>query len=163
MNKCLEQHPERDEIICDMDPHGWGFHSSAKDDVVWPGLPQPPKKPSKAEDKAKVINSATSETRTGPPTGLVRNSDPKNSYEAIASYEEFRGTAKERVLGYLAERMGEWVDAPDLTAPGIGGFAGTRRLRELRDDGYLIETRRKPGEGNTWQHRLLEPQNSLTV
>lgn len=86
---------------------------------------------------------------------LVRNSDPATSAEAAERYEPRRETAKARVLDYLRERAGQWVDAVDLTRPEVGGFAGTRRMRELRDGGWPIETRPKPGESNTWQHRLV--------
>jgi hypothetical protein len=160
---CHEPHPTLEGVLCDKQTHGYGPHSSKKDRQDWAGVPIPVVTKSSKAKIADAINTASPETHTGPPIGLVRNSDPPNSHEAIASYEPYRGTAKERVLGYLAEHMGQWVDAPDLTAPGIGGFAGTRRLRELRDEGYLIETRRKPEESNTWQHRLLVPQNSVTV
>ena len=87
---------------------------------------------------------------------LYRTSDPDTSKEAAQRYEPKRDTAKARVLEYLRARPRMWVDAPELTSPEVGGFAGTRRLRELRDDGWPIETQPKPGATNTWQHRLVE-------
>lgn len=86
---------------------------------------------------------------------VVRASDPATAHEAAARYEPSRDSAKGRVLAYLREHSGQWVDAVELTLPEVGGFAGTRRMRELRDAGWSIETRPKPGETNTWQHRLL--------
>lgn len=87
---------------------------------------------------------------------FFRASDPDSSREAAQRYEPKRETAKARVLDYLRARVLMWVDAPELTTPEVGGFAGTRRLRELRDDGWPIETRPKPGATNLWQHRLTE-------
>lgn len=87
------------------------------------------------------------------PLPIVRNDDPETSHEAAARYEPKRETAKGRVLALLRARRGEWIDAVEFTAPEVGGFAGTRRLRELRDR-WPIETRRKPGSETTWQHRL---------
>lgn len=90
---------------------------------------------------------------------IVRTDDSGAALEAAERYQPKRDSAKGRVLSYLQERLGEWVDAPDLTTEAVGGFAGTRRLRELRDAGWPIETRPKPGSVNTWQHRLL-PEDS---
>jgi len=84
-----------------------------------------------------------------------RNDDPRNSHDAIASYEPVRGTKRERVLAFLQEHEGEWVDAVDLTAPEIGGFQATRRCRELRAAGEPVVTRAKPGAPNTWQWRYV--------
>lgn len=85
---------------------------------------------------------------------LSRFTDPVTSHEAEAAYEPKRASAKGRVLALLRERRGHWIDAVAFTASDVGGFAGTRRLRELRDAGHPIETRRKPGSPSTWQHRL---------
>lgn len=89
------------------------------------------------------------------PPPVVRTDDPASAHVAAERYEPKRDSAKGRVLAYLRERIGQWVDAPELTRPEVGGFAGTRRLRELRDVGWPIETRPKPDATNTWQHRLL--------
>lgn len=86
---------------------------------------------------------------------LVRHDDPANAHQAIENYEPRRNTAKARVLACLRSRRGEWIDAVEFTAPEIGGFAGTRRLRELREAGCPIETRPSPGQPNVWQHRLM--------
>lgn len=64
------------------------------------------------------------------------------------------------MLGCLRQAQGAWVDAPDLATPEVGGFGGTRRMRELRQMGWDIETRQKPGDPNVWQHRLSVGENS---
>lgn len=88
-------------------------------------------------------------------TPIVRNTDPSSAHDAAARYQPKRETAKGRVLAYMQARIGQWIDAPELAAPEVGGFAGTRRMRELRDAGWPIETRPNPDGSNTWQHRLL--------
>lgn len=115
-------------------------------------------------DKVSPIKDSTSPaTKTGPPdlSKFRRNDDPPNSHEAIKAYEPYRETAKGRVLDLLVKNLGTWLDNTDFAREEVGGFAGTRRLRELREEAdenglwYCIETRRKPGTKSVWQHRLL--------
>lgn len=91
----------------------------------------------------------------------VRTDDPLNSHVAERASAPARGSKREAVLAYLQGRKGDWVDAPELATPEVGGFAGTRRLRELRDMGWDIETRQKPGSATVWQHRLAPSVTSL--
>lgn len=105
--------------------------------------------------------AAQSRPTWGPPPPIVGTDDPETSKEAAERYEPKRDTAKGRVLVYLQARIGQWVDAPELTTEAVGGFAGTRRLRELREQGWPIDTRPKPGAENTWQHRLV-PEEEWT-
>jgi len=56
--------------------------------------------------------------------------------------------------------VGVWIDAVRFVDEEVGGFAGTRRLRELREEyGWNIATRRHPdpSKPNTHQHCLLSP------
>jgi hypothetical protein len=87
---------------------------------------------------------------------IVRGDDPANSHLAAQRIQPSRDSARGRVLAYLQGRAGQWVDAIELTLPDVGGFGGTRRMRELREGGWPIETREKPGAPNVWQHRLPE-------
>lgn len=141
---CGEPHPDKSEVRCDKTVPCYGYHSSVPYDLTWPGNP----KPRKRADGGKLKDIKA--------RALVRNTDPGTAHEAIERYKPKRDTAKGRVLAYLQEREGVWVDAPELTTQEVGGFAGTRRLRELRDAGWPIETRPKPDAENTWQHRLVE-------
>jgi len=59
-------------------------------------------------------------------------------------------TSRARVLALL--ERGGWVRT--ATINDVGGSEGTRRLRELRRDGWTIERRRDP-ESNQWQYRLV--------
>lgn len=150
---CGERHPERPEVACEKTMPCYGYHASGKYKLTWEGRELPETKDQRSA-VLDVVRRVRRGGRVGPP--VVRRSDPPTAHEAAERYEPKRETAKGRVLAYLRAHLGEWVDAPDLTAPDVGGFAGTRRLRELRDEGHVIETRPKPGEQNLWQHRLVE-------
>ena len=64
-------------------------------------------------------------------------------------------TRKELVLQLLRSRIDEWVDGPEIANERVGGSEGLRRLRELRDDGHVIEERRHPNpRRDIWQYRL---------
>lgn len=58
-----------------------------------------------------------------------------------------------RVLDYLKARRGEWVTNVTLASPEIGGLRFGGRLKELRDDGWQIETQ-TPAAGGTYRYRL---------
>lgn len=148
---CGEPHPDQPEVTCEKPRPCYFFHLGS--DISWPG-PSPDARKGSKRDEVQAMGERARDKREK--EALVRNSDPATAHEAIERYEPKRGTAKAKVLGYLRERTGQWVDAPDLTVPEVGGFAGTRRLRELREDGWPIETRPKPGDSNTWQHRLVQ-------
>ena len=60
------------------------------------------------------------------------------------------------VLRRLRPAPGAWVETPDLSSALVGGSEGTRRLRELRAQGWRIEARPHPEPGRTsWQYRLV--------
>ena len=66
-------------------------------------------------------------------------------------------TRKQQVLIYLQTHRGQWVDGPTLATESIGGSEGLKRLRELRLEGYAIETRKHPDPArDIWQYRLVE-------
>jgi hypothetical protein len=91
------------------------------------------------------------------PRPMVRKDDPPTAHQAISSYQPNLKTRKGAVAQYLIRHLGQWIDAPTFAHEDVGGFAGTRRLRELREDhGWPISTREKPGHPNLWQHRLDE-------
>lgn len=91
----------------------------------------------------------------GSPPPIARTNDPINSHVAAEQIEPTRGSKRAAVLDYLRQHMDDWVDAPGLATQDVGGFGGTRRMRELRQMGWNIETRQKPNSPNTWQHRLV--------
>lgn len=167
--QCGAQHPDEPERTCVRT----GSHANHTDGrVSWENSeeyerrshwPTPGKKPGKkgvdsqtALQVQEMANGVAGLPGSRPPEHFVRTDDPDTSHRAMASYEPKRATAKGRVLFYLRQHRGDWIDAPVLTDPAIGGFGGTRRLRELREDGFPIETRQKPGDPNTWQHRIIE-------
>ena len=70
---------------------------------------------------------------------LARRSDPVTSHVGAAIIEPKRSTRKGQVLAAL--RSGSWVPGYELCTNECGGSEGLRRLRELRAEGWLIETR----------------------
>jgi hypothetical protein len=67
-----------------------------------------------------------------------------------AERDRLNGTAQ-RLLVYLLERKGEWIDNAVLLE--VAGFRYGGRLFELKGDGWLIE--RRHVEGGCWQYRLV--------
>ena len=68
-----------------------------------------------------------------------------------------RPTRRERVLNLLKHPESEsgWVPGHLIASARIGGEAGTRRMRELRADGFPIVKRpREHSDG--WEYRLLK-------
>lgn len=61
-------------------------------------------------------------------------------------------TYKGRVAEYLVENAKTWIDSAIFTE--VGGLNGTRRLRELRAEGWSIKTRRNPESPTNFQHML---------
>lgn len=66
-------------------------------------------------------------------------------------------TRKQQVLDHLRAHLDQWVDGPSIANESVGGSEGHRRVRELREDGYVIETRKHPDPSrDIWQYRLLD-------
>lgn len=55
---------------------------------------------------------------------------------------------------YDALKSRKWTAGYALTAPSVGGSEGLRRLRELREDGYEIKSRRIDGS-QAHEYRLV--------
>lgn len=85
-------------------------------------------------------------------TKFARANGPATSKTAAAVYEPTRMTRKAAVANYLLDHVGEWTTASTFNI--IGGRAGDRRMRELRQDGWRIETRRQAD--NVFEHRLVK-------
>lgn len=161
IDTCGARHPEN-LGTCEKPKPCYEFHMFAvwtpengNQPTTWPNQTKVPDRRgdhAKAKEMAKRVDKAT----TGAPGPIVGKDDPENSHVAAQRIEPTRGSKRAQVLDHLRQRMGQWVDAPDLATEEVGGFGGTRRMRELRDMGWNIETRPKPGTTNTWQHRLVE-------
>lgn len=64
-------------------------------------------------------------------------------------------TRRQQVLLRLQAAQGLWVNGPELATEEIGGSEGLRRVRELAEEGYKIETRRHPDPArDIWQYRI---------
>lgn len=83
-------------------------------------------------------------------------SDPATSHIAAERIEPQRDTRKAAVLEYLRAASGGWVDGSDIATAEVGGSEGLRRLRELKDEGWLIDRRPHPTSATAWQYRLLQ-------
>jgi hypothetical protein len=147
---CDEPHPDRPDVLCRKDKPCWGSHYNPREDVSWPGRQLPGNTP-----RTTLVDMARRADHT-PPSGppIVRTIDPPTAHEAARRIQPKRGTAKARVLDYLRRCAPEWVDAPELTDSVVGGSEGLRRVRELRQEGWEIETRPAPGSQTAWQYRL---------
>lgn len=177
MSECGAVNPNDPESVCIVEAPGHGYHADDKGEH-WPDTERIKQVREQETSRRstrrrgtlyRIANGARKgkqgllegdeEAASGP---IVRTEDPDTAHEAAERYEPKRDSAKGRVLGYLRERLDQWVDAPELTHDSVGGFAGTRRLRELREAGWPIETRPKPGYTNTWQHRLVSDVGNLS-
>jgi hypothetical protein len=71
---------------------------------------------------------------------------------------------KERVLARLraGAMLDQWVRGSELCRPDVGGLDGTRRVRDLRKDGYVILNHRMTHRGidgrrtNEHEYRIFE-------
>lgn len=74
-------------------------------------------------------------------------------------------TRRELVHRLLKSRAGEWINAPEIASPEVGGSEGLRRLRELRADGIPVEMRLHPKQGRrVRQYRIpAQPLPSKVV
>ena len=59
---------------------------------------------------------------------------------------------RRRMVAALLRDM-EWHTTAEINAPDVGGSEGTRRLRELRAVGYIIDQRRRENS-DQWEYRL---------
>ena len=61
---------------------------------------------------------------------------------------------KAEVLRALQHAKGDWVGGPALANVACGGSEGLRRLRELRELGYVIEKKKVDPKHNYYSYRL---------
>lgn len=132
-----------------------GFHDGEL--VEWPNDGYTVQKVSNPKNNASRLATAANRVhdRERP---IVRTDDPANSHVAAERIHPKRGSRKSLVLEALRSAGGDgWVDGTALETPEVGGSQGTRRLRELRADGWAIEARPHPTSDTAWQYRLSNP------
>lgn len=66
-------------------------------------------------------------------------------------------TNRDRVLDLLRAQKGRFVRASLICDPGIGGSEGLRRVRELRDMGYVIDVQKPEGREERAYRLVSEP------
>lgn len=75
-------------------------------------------------------------------------------------YTPTNDSAKTAVANYLLDHVGEWIDTATFEALGV---SGSRRMRELRENGWSIKSRNAPGT-RTRQHQLAKaPAKAIQV
>ena len=62
---------------------------------------------------------------------------------------------KAEVLRALQHAQPDWVGGPALANVACGGSEGLRRLRELRELGYVIEKKKTHPSHNYYSYRLV--------
>lgn len=159
---CGSPHPEFG-ITCVADKgsnHEVHVGRQGMDTITWP-RPEyvegsPLGSPGKNRDR-QIVQGMKREAKSI--SRVVRTTDPESAHIAAARIEPKRGTRKAAVLARL--QQGGWVDGVEIASVEIGGSEGLRRLRELGDDGWVIEKRPHPQSDTAWQYRLavdfLEP------
>ena len=65
---------------------------------------------------------------------------------------------KAQVLKALQNANGQWVGGPALCNQAVGGSEGLRRLRELRELGYVIHKKKLPKQ-NYYSYKLEREVN----
>jgi len=172
---CGAPHPEREGMICERRPGNHPQHTGSHTIVVsmglaadqqpyqrqdfldWPNESYTPPPPGPGAHRTRLKEMAS---RVPPEVRLARTDDPGVSHEAIKTYSRTRyKTRLGQVAALLLNNIGVWIDAVRFANEEVGGFAGTRRLRELREEyGWKIETRKHPdpNKPNTHQHCLVE-------
>lgn len=66
-------------------------------------------------------------------------------------------TRSEQVLAVLRANLNQWIDGNELANEQVGGSEGLRRLRDLKNQGYLIQERAHPDRTRAiHQYRLVE-------
>jgi hypothetical protein len=161
---CGAVQPGRPEVTCNRSgpPSGHPVHSGPSYGqsgrpmyVDWENpdfVPPPPRPGSHDGLLASLVAEVDAESR------LARSEPQGGAQEAALVYSRTkRKTRLGKVAEYLIAHQGEWIDAAHFADAEVGGFAGTRRLRELREEyAWPISTRRSPdpNKPNHWEHRL---------
>lgn len=166
-NSCDVEHPKLPGVVCERRADNHPQHTGRDQQsppgatwtrpvyVDWPNESYKPPGPSPDGARRRLRELASQV----PPEGkLVRGDDPGAAHEAIKTYARTRyKTRLGKVASLFLNSLGQWHDAVRFVDEEVGGFAGTRRVRELRDEyGWDIEIRKHPdpNKPNTHQYRL---------
>lgn len=172
MSSCGAEHPVVLGVICERAPGNHPEHTGTKPPFApaiplalqpyrrpewfsWPNesYKPPPGGPGAHKGRLKELAS-----QVPPEKRLTRSDDPGAAHEAIKTYSRTRyKTRLGKVANFFLNHLGEWHDAVRFVDEEVGGFAGTRRVRELREEyGWDIEIRKHPdlNKPNTHQYRL---------
>lgn len=158
---CEDEHPDHVGVFCNRPAPSTGHpeHSGLLPGtgyIDWPNEHYVPPTSTKPGAHSELLTGLASQVKQSDAQRLAAGDGPETSVEAAKVYARTnRKTRLGKVAEYLLNHAGEWVDAAHFASDEVGGFAGTRRLRELREDYHWpISTRKHPVKTNTWQHRL---------
>lgn len=159
MGTCDVEHPDHVGVYCNRPIPSTGHpeHSglmSAVGYIDWSNehYVPPPAMPGAHDKLLKDLAAQVKDSEAG----SASPEGPETFVDAAKVYgRSHRKTRLGKVAEYLLDHPGEWLDATRFASDEVGGFAGTRRLRELREDYHWpISTCRHPDKISTWQHRL---------
>jgi hypothetical protein len=166
MGACGQRHPDHPDVVCQLGvphPAHTGRHLELSPGskwvrpnyIDWPNEDYKPPAPGPGAHKRQLKELAS---QVPPENRLARGDDPGAAHEAIRTYSRTRyKTRLGKVANFFLNHLGEWHDAVRFVDEEVGGFAGTRRVRELREEyGWDIEIRKHPdpAKPNTHQYRL---------
>lgn len=161
---CGAINPDEPAVSCSRSPGNHPEHSGSRiikngweaEWVDWPNEGYEPPPPGPGAHRAQLREMAS---RVPPEVRLARSDDPRAAREAAKVYSRTRyKTRLGKVADLLMNNVGVWINAVRFADEEVGGFAGTRRLRELREEyGWDIQTRKHPdpNKPNTHQHCLM--------
>lgn len=74
-----------------------------------------------------------------------------------SAYTATNSTTKTAVANLLLDYQGEWINGTSFYE--VGGVAATRRIRQLRTEGWQIRHRRNPESPLHFQYKLSRVPN----
>jgi hypothetical protein len=160
MGICDAEHPDHVGVFCNR-PAPSTAHQEHSGMLVGTGYIDWPNEnfvppPAKAGAHSQLLKQLAGQVKESDAVRLAESAGPSTSRQAATIYSRtHRKTRLGKVAEFLLNNPGQWLDAVRFATDEVGGFAGTRRLRELREDFHWpISTRRDPERTTSWQHRL---------
>jgi hypothetical protein len=153
---CHEPHPTLDGVLCDKKIHAYGSHSSKQHRADWAGIPAPVVTKSSKAKASEAVNTASPETRTGPPTGTMILEKTRDQFEDPDEGVRL-GTQAQAVYSLMLD--GNWRSLRDIAEDtGFPEASISARLRDLRkpEFGGLRVEHMNMGKGH-WLYRLSTP------
>src|SRR5438132_625231 len=144
MPSCNEEHPTELGVHCNKPAPRTGHEEHSGPQFVqgraqyldWPNedyVPPPPR-PGSTKGKLTALADRVKVSEDQLTVNRISSVDGASQEAAKVYARTNRKTRLGKVAEYLLGHVGEWVDAAHFADDEVGGFAGTRRLRELREE-----------------------------